>query len=220
MISSSAAPGSSSAMASASNAPARRKWRRCATPRSITGAIPRAVGAPDMVGANSITGRAVLATGLASLRGLAAPAIRSAGRLITQSRAKHNQGFYGPTPVTEVSVNFKIEVQRVRLNLRKSGLGAAYWARVSRLEHERCILKTHVLCHLDHLNSPISENARRPVIADAAADVAADITAGPGERDRSPRNHGGGLHQVGGECGRRCRHRFYQNGQTTRLKPL
>jgi hypothetical protein len=56
---------------------------------------------------------------------------------MTQCRAEHNQGFDGPTPVTEVSVNLKIEVQRVRLNLRKSGLGTAYWARVSRLEHAR-----------------------------------------------------------------------------------
>jgi hypothetical protein len=60
-------------------------------------------------------------------------------------RAKHNQGFDWPAPVTEISVNLKIGVQRVGLNLRKSGLGAAYWARVSWLEHERRILKTHVL---------------------------------------------------------------------------
>ena len=63
--------------------------------------------------------------------------------------AKHNQGFGGSTSVTEVAVNFKIGVQRVRLNLCKSGLGAAYRARVYRLEHgrlgfERRILKTHV----------------------------------------------------------------------------
>ena len=42
-------------------------------------------------------------------------------------------------------MNLKIGVQRVGLNLCKSGLGAAYWARVSWLEHERRILKTHVL---------------------------------------------------------------------------
>jgi hypothetical protein len=42
-------------------------------------------------------------------------------------------------------VNLKIGVQRVGLNLCKSGLDAAYWARVSWLEHERRILKTHVL---------------------------------------------------------------------------
>jgi hypothetical protein len=60
-------------------------------------------------------------------------------------RAKHNQGFDGPAPVTEVSVNLKIDVQRVGLNLHKSGLGAAYWARVCWLEHEQLILKTHVL---------------------------------------------------------------------------
>ena len=42
-------------------------------------------------------------------------------------------------------MNLKIGVQRVGLNLCKSGLGAAYWARVSWLEHERRIFKTHVL---------------------------------------------------------------------------
>ena len=42
-------------------------------------------------------------------------------------------------------MNLKIDVQRVGLNLRKSGLGAAYWTRVSWFEHERRILKTHVL---------------------------------------------------------------------------
>jgi len=42
-------------------------------------------------------------------------------------------------------VNLKIGVQRVGLNLCKSGLGAAYWAWVSWLKHERHILKTHVL---------------------------------------------------------------------------
>ena len=42
-------------------------------------------------------------------------------------------------------MNLKIDLQRVGLNLCKSGLGAAYWARVSWLEHERRILKTHVL---------------------------------------------------------------------------
>jgi hypothetical protein len=36
-------------------------------------------------------------------------------------------------------------VQRVGLNLCKSGLGAAYWARIAWLEHEPRILKTHVL---------------------------------------------------------------------------
>ena len=63
--------------------------------------------------------------------------------------AEHNQGFDGSTSVTEVAVNFKIGVQRVWLNLCKSGLGAAHRARVYRLEHlrlgsERRILKTHV----------------------------------------------------------------------------
>jgi hypothetical protein len=42
-------------------------------------------------------------------------------------------------------VNLKFDVQRVGLNLCKSGLGAAYRARVSWLEHERSILKSHVL---------------------------------------------------------------------------
>ena len=63
--------------------------------------------------------------------------------------AKRNQGFGGSASVTEVAVNFKIGVQRVRLNLCKSGLGTAYRARVYRLEHrrlgsERRILNTHV----------------------------------------------------------------------------
>jgi hypothetical protein len=57
-------------------------------------------------------------------------------------RAEHNQGFDGSAAATEVSVNLKIDVQRVGLNLCKNGLGAAYWARVSRLEQS--ILKTHV----------------------------------------------------------------------------
>ena len=43
--------------------------------------------------------------------------------------AKCNQGFGGPALVTEVAVNFKIGMQRVRLNLCKSGLGSAYRAR-------------------------------------------------------------------------------------------
>jgi hypothetical protein len=63
--------------------------------------------------------------------------------------AKRNQGFGGSASVTNVAVDFKIGVQRVRLNLCKSGLGAAYWARVYHLEcwqHglESGILKTHV----------------------------------------------------------------------------
>jgi hypothetical protein len=41
-------------------------------------------------------------------------------------------------------VNLKFDVQRVGLNLCKSGLGATYRARVSWIEHERRILKTHV----------------------------------------------------------------------------
>ena len=44
--------------------------------------------------------------------------------------AKRHHGFGGPASVTKVAVNFKIGVQRVGLNLRKSGLGAAYRARI------------------------------------------------------------------------------------------
>lgn len=44
--------------------------------------------------------------------------------------AKRNDGFCGSTSATKVAVNFKIGVQRVGLNLCKSGLGAAYRARV------------------------------------------------------------------------------------------
>jgi hypothetical protein len=53
---------------------------------------------------------------------------------LTRSRAKHNQGFNRPAPATKVSVNLKSDVQRVGFNLCKSGLGAAYWARVPWLE--------------------------------------------------------------------------------------
>jgi hypothetical protein len=42
-------------------------------------------------------------------------------------------------------VNLKIDVQRVGLNLCKSGLGAAYRARVWGLERQRRTLKTRVL---------------------------------------------------------------------------
>ena len=56
---------------------------------------------------------------------------------LKRRRAKDNQGFDGPAPVTEVSVNFKVDVQRVRLNLRKRGFDAAYRARVYRLELDR-----------------------------------------------------------------------------------
>ena len=44
--------------------------------------------------------------------------------------AKRHHGFGGPASVTKVAVNFKIGVQRVGLNRCKSGLGAAYRARV------------------------------------------------------------------------------------------
>jgi hypothetical protein len=45
-------------------------------------------------------------------------------------RAKHHQRFDRPAPVTKVSVNFKIYVQRMGLDLCESSLGSAYWARV------------------------------------------------------------------------------------------
>jgi hypothetical protein len=62
----------------------------------------------------------------------------------TLRRANHDQRFDGPAPFAAVSVNLKIDVQRVGLNLCKGGLGPAYWARVSLRERERRILKTHV----------------------------------------------------------------------------
>jgi hypothetical protein len=46
-------------------------------------------------------------------------------------QAKRDQGFDGPARVTAVSVNLKLGVQGVGLNLCKSSLGAAYWARAS-----------------------------------------------------------------------------------------
>jgi len=45
-------------------------------------------------------------------------------------QATHNQGLDRSALVTKVSVNIKIDVQRVGLNLRKSRLGSAYGARV------------------------------------------------------------------------------------------
>ena len=45
-------------------------------------------------------------------------------------RPKHNQGFDGPAPVAEKSMNFKIGTERVGLNLGYNGRGAANWARV------------------------------------------------------------------------------------------
>jgi hypothetical protein len=45
-------------------------------------------------------------------------------------RAKHDQGFDGAAPVTEVSMNLKVDVQRMGFNLCKSGLGTAYRTRV------------------------------------------------------------------------------------------
>jgi hypothetical protein len=75
-----------------------------------------------------------------SVFNMIAPMLELHHRLKWQ-RAKHNQGFDGSAPVTEVSVNLKIYVQRVGLHLCKGGLGAAYWARISWLEDERRILK-------------------------------------------------------------------------------
>jgi hypothetical protein len=40
-------------------------------------------------------------------------------------------------------VNLKIDVQRMGLNFRKNGFGAAYWARVCWLKHEQLILQAH-----------------------------------------------------------------------------
>jgi hypothetical protein len=45
-------------------------------------------------------------------------------------RAKHDQGFDGAAPVTEISMNLKVDVQRMRFNLGKSGLGTAYRTQV------------------------------------------------------------------------------------------
>jgi hypothetical protein len=45
-------------------------------------------------------------------------------------RAKNDQGFDRAAQVAEVSVNLKVDVEGMGLNLRKSGLGAAYWTRV------------------------------------------------------------------------------------------
>ena len=64
---------------------------------------------------------------------------------LKRQRPKHNQGFDGTAPVAEISLNLKIDMHRVGLNLCKNGFGAAYRARVSWLEHERRILKAHVL---------------------------------------------------------------------------
>jgi hypothetical protein len=62
-------------------------------------------------------------------------------------------------------MNLKFDEQRVGLDLCKNSLGAAYWARVSWLEHERRILKTHVLslrptvvrCGLSMLDNVLSK---------------------------------------------------------------
>src|SRR6202453_1128797 len=95
-------------------------------------------------------------------------------------RAKHNQGFDGPAPVTKVSVNIKIDVQRVRLNLCKSGLSSTYRARVCWLEHGAAHSDTHAVSPASTLvrcswGYPISEKAEhtqqdkdpRPIAATA-----------------------------------------------------
>src|SRR5580700_2898254 len=65
---------------------------------------------------------------------------------INARQAKYNQRFYGPAPVAKVSVYLKVCVQRVGLDFGKTGLGAAYGARVPRLDHGRStIIKRHVL---------------------------------------------------------------------------
>jgi hypothetical protein len=45
-------------------------------------------------------------------------------------------------------VNFKIDMQRVGLDFRKSGLDAAYWARVCRLEHVLSLRPMLIRCGL------------------------------------------------------------------------
>ncbi|MGA7312299.1 MAG: hypothetical protein WBX05_25480, partial [Pseudolabrys sp.] len=55
-------------------------------------------------------------------------------------------------------MNFKIDVQRVRLDLCKSGLGSAHRARVYRLEHSRLELGKRILnAHVRSLRpTPVS----------------------------------------------------------------
>jgi hypothetical protein len=60
-------------------------------------------------------------------------------------RTKHDQGFDGSALFAEVAVNLEIDVQRMGLDLRKSGFYAANRTRVSRLELQCCVLVTHVL---------------------------------------------------------------------------
>jgi hypothetical protein len=55
-------------------------------------------------------------------------------------RAKDNQRFDWPAPAAEVSVNLKIDVQRVGLDLCKCGLGTAHWTRIQGPGHEQCKL--------------------------------------------------------------------------------
>jgi hypothetical protein len=79
-------------------------------------------------------------------------------------RAKHNQRFDGPAAIAKVSVNIKIDVQRVGLNLRKSGLSAAYRARVCWFQHAAAHPDTHAVFPASTLvrcswGYPISEKA-------------------------------------------------------------
>jgi hypothetical protein len=75
---------------------------------------------------------------------------------LTRSRAKHNQGFDGPALVTKISVNLKIDVLRVGFNLCKSGLGAAYWARVSWFERHMLSLRPRLVpCGLKTLKKSL-----------------------------------------------------------------
>jgi hypothetical protein len=46
-------------------------------------------------------------------------------------RTRHDQGFYGATQITQVSVNLELDVERMRLDLRKGNLGATYRAWVT-----------------------------------------------------------------------------------------
>jgi hypothetical protein len=45
--------------------------------------------------------------------------------------AGHDQRFDRAAPLTEISVNFKIEMQRMRRDFCQSGLGVAYGTRIS-----------------------------------------------------------------------------------------
>jgi hypothetical protein len=63
----------------------------------------------------------------------------------TTRRTKHDQGFDRSALFAEVTVNLEIDVQRMRLDLSKSGFYAANRTRVARLELQGCVLVTHML---------------------------------------------------------------------------